>query len=58
MDNETEAKEFRCGHCGHEAPFEQSMIVTHGARAYIYCPKCGYEESDRYYSTRKVRESW
>ena len=57
MDNGIESKEFRCGHCGHKAPFEKSMIVTHGARAFISCPKCGYEESDRDYSARRVRES-
>jgi len=56
MNDEPETTSFRCAQCGHEAPFQQSMVVTHGPRAYICCPRCGYEESDSDYSVRRLRE--
>ena len=56
MGKEDQVNMFHCGQCGHKEPFRITMQVEHGARAYIRCPKCSYEESDRDYTRRKLLE--
>ena len=51
-----ERPDFRCKECRYTAPFEDSMVIPRGSTAFIKCPVCGVEESDRDYSHRLLLE--
>ncbi len=56
METQIDNQKFSCSACAKESLLSEIEVVYSGARAYLKCPACGFEESDADYSHRRRLE--